>query len=369
MEVLTKTPSYPFGKTYEGYKNKIYQKEVLNHIIIHRVKIIEGYNSSIFRKISNYIVNALIASFVALRIGRRFDKVFIYQTGPLTFALPGALIHKFYKKKTVIWTQDLWPDTVFSYGFKKSKFNEKILNSFVRFIYRHMDTALVTSRSFVESLKITTRNKKEFYYVPQWALVKQENHKKGKIQEIWDKNKFHFTFTGNIGKVQNLDNVIEAFAQVSEKYPDKLQLNIIGDGSHLANLKKKVEKERIINVVFHGRKPLDEMNNYYGASNILIISLNDDPSFNKYIPAKFQSYLTSGKPIFAVMSGEVKNLVKKYNLGWTAPPGDVSAIAKKIEEIYFSPPEEFKNKGQNTKRLLETEFNREKIIEKIKKYF
>ena len=26
FEVLTRTPSYPFGKVYKGYKNKIYQK-------------------------------------------------------------------------------------------------------------------------------------------------------------------------------------------------------------------------------------------------------------------------------------------------------------------------------------------------------
>lgn len=30
FEVLTRAPSYPFGKVYEGYKNKIYQTTCFN---------------------------------------------------------------------------------------------------------------------------------------------------------------------------------------------------------------------------------------------------------------------------------------------------------------------------------------------------
>lgn len=364
LEILTKTPSYPFGKTYKGYKNKFYQITSEKGIKVHRVKIVEGYENSVFRKVSNYLVNAFIASIIALKIGKRFDSVFIYQTGPLTFALPGALIHKFYKKKTVIWSQDLWPDTVFSYGFKESKFNKKILNSFVRFIYKHMDVTMLTSRGFIESLKTTTKGKIKFEYVPQWPLVKA-NSKNLTLPKGWNNQKLHFTFTGNVGKVQNLDNVIEGFGLFSQKFEDKCQLNIIGDGSHLSSLKRKVKNKNIKNVVFYGRKPLGVMNSYYAASDVLVISLDDDPALNKYIPAKFQSYLTCGKPIFAIMQGEVKSLIENYNLGWVAPPGDVTAIAKTFKEIYQVATIELLNKGKNAQQLLETQFNRKKIIKKI----
>lgn len=367
MEVLTKTPSYPFGKTYQGYKNKWHTQTTEMGLKVHRVRIVEGYENSVVRKIANYLVNALAASVVALRIGKRFDTVFIYQTGPLTFALPGALIHKFYKKKTVIWSQDLWPDTVFSYGFKDTKFNRNILNAFVRFIYRQMDVALVTSRGFIKSLQVTTKGLKEFIYVPQWPMVKAAVVDV-EPPENWDPNLLHFTFTGNVGKVQNLDHVIEGFAMVSEKWPGKCRLNIVGDGSHLASLKNKVEEGNIRDVVFHGRKPLDQMQRYYSASDILVISLDNDPSFNKYIPAKFQSYLTCGKPIFAAIDGEVKNLVEEYDLGWTAKPGDVAHIAEKFDAILHAGKSERKKKGINAKYLLDNQFDREHIISEITKY-
>ena len=56
---------------------------------------------------------------------------------------------------------------------------------------------------------------------------------------LGDKNLTHITFAGNIGKVQNLENIIIAFSRLSLKIASKAQLNIIGDGSNLNHLKKR----------------------------------------------------------------------------------------------------------------------------------
>jgi glycosyltransferase involved in cell wall biosynthesis len=52
---------------------------------------------------------------------------------------------------------------------------------------------------------------------------------------------------GNIGKVQNLENVIRGFALAAKSH-DRIRLNIIGDGSNLEALKKIVKEESIANV-------------------------------------------------------------------------------------------------------------------------
>jgi len=43
FEVLTRAPSYPFGKVYEGYKNKIYQTTYFDSIKVHRFPVWQGY--------------------------------------------------------------------------------------------------------------------------------------------------------------------------------------------------------------------------------------------------------------------------------------------------------------------------------------
>ena len=50
----------------------------------------------------------------------------------------------------------------------------------------------------------------------------------------------------------------------------------------------------------------------------------------------------------------------------TFPPP--TACKNKIEEIFLDPLEALKSKGNNASYLLETQFNREKIIEKITGY-
>ena len=67
---------------------------------------------------------------------------------------------------------------------------------------------------------------------------------------------------------------------------------------------------------FTGRKPLSEMSDYYKAGDALIISLKDVPLYETMMPSKFQAYLATGKPIYAIFNGEVRNIVEKYQIGF-----------------------------------------------------
>ena len=114
VEVLTRNPSYPYGKVYPNYKNKWIQSEFYKGIKINRVKVLQGYRDNRFIKILNYFINSIVASFWALwHIKREYDYIFIHQTGPLTFASPGYLFARIRKIPTIIWTMDVWPDSVF----------------------------------------------------------------------------------------------------------------------------------------------------------------------------------------------------------------------------------------------------------------
>ena len=102
VEVLTRIPSYPFGKVFKGFKNRLYQKTLFQKIIVHRILVIPGYHKNVLIKILNYLSFVLLGSIVALFIGNKYSKIFVYQTGPLTIALPAILIKKIYKAKITV---------------------------------------------------------------------------------------------------------------------------------------------------------------------------------------------------------------------------------------------------------------------------
>lgn len=362
MEVLTSSPSYPYGKVFEGYRNKLYQATDFEGIKVHRFPVVEGYQDSTILKVLNYLSFVFFSFWVVLLIGRRFDRVFVYQTGPLTVALPGVWIKKLFGAKLTIWTQDLWPDTVYAYGFKKTKFLKWVLNNLVGHVYRNCDHIFISCKGFEERIREYVSDR-PIRWVPNWPIIIFE-----KVEPIKLPGKFNFTFTGNIGKVQNLINVVKAFKPVEQKYPEAF-LNLVGNGSYMTEVKASVEELKLQNVHFPGRRPVEEMPAYFEASDVLFLSLVDYPIYDYMIPSKFPTYLTAQKPIFAIMKGEVPKMVAEYNIGLSAHPKNIEEITKGFIGFLKMKPDERTKLSVNASHLLNEKFDRNDAIEILTKSF
>ena len=68
--------------------------------------------------------------------------------------------------------------------------------------------------------------------------------------------------------------------QSFKKFEGKCNFHLVGDGSNLKSLKNLVKFNKINNVYFHGKKPLDEVGSWLVEADILVISLIDKLSFN-----------------------------------------------------------------------------------------
>ena len=362
FEVLTRNPSYPMGKIFAGYKNRIFQKGKFQGSKVYRILFIPGYQKSTLVKILNYFNYIFWSFWVLLFIGKRYDRIFIYQTGPLTNALTAVLLRSLFKWKITIWSQDLWPETVYAFGIKKNKLSHWILNTIVGFIYKRCDVILVSCKGFIPKIKKYSRNN-VIQWMPNWTLVDGSSKSKAKLP-----GDFNFTFAGNIGKVQNLDKVVRAFSKVSLN-DKKVVLNILGDGSYFDELKNIVNNENIKNVNFTGRLPLNEMPAYFEASDVLIISLIDVPIYEIMLPSKFQAYLTSGKPIFSIVKGELSDLTIEYEIGLTANPNDEMDIYETFKQFLGEPEDRLRQMAMNCNVLNKSQFSKPKLISSVSEIF
>lgn len=352
VEVLTQVPSYPFDKIYDGYKNKMYQTtREFNDIPVHRVSTIFGYNTSVARKVLNYLHFGLLTSLWALWNGRKFDKVFVYHTAALTMASAVVPLKWVWRKNITIWTQDLWPDAVWGFGFKPSKWKASLLNAFVRFIYGRCDRIAVSCRRYVKRIKELTGRDAE--WIPQWEPASME------LPEKKPDGKTVFMFAGNMGVPQNLENVIAGFEKSQLK---DSELWLVGGGVMLEPLKEKFDV--LDNVKFCGRQPRSEMPKWFAQADVLIISLTDRYSLT--LPGKFQSYIKTGKPLLGILNGEARELIEEYNIGHVANPEDVDEIAgafKRMREACESG--EGAALGERAKRLSNSMFKRDVLIVRL----
>ena len=363
IDVLTLAPTYPLGKVFPGYKNSFFRKDEYQGINIFRVHAVTGYRDSAIKKIFKYINFMIFGSIATIFIGRKYDYVFGFNMSALTSMLPAVLMRKLYKKPTMFWVQDVWPDSVYAYGFKKTKILSTALNIFVRFMYRNIDSIAVSGKGFESKLAPYIEKDLKFHYLPNWSDDLDENLAPAILGKA--KEATHFTFAGNIGKVQNLENIINAFCLLSTNYQEKSQLNIIGDGSNLDNLKSIANKNP--NIIFHGKKPRPDMASYYKASDFLIISLIDKPIFSVTVPAKTQTYIAAKKPILAIINGDTASIIQDNNLGLYADPSKIDAISTMFQRCVDMSYKERKFFINENDRLLATIFNKEKTIDKLLK--
>ena len=359
VSVLTQVPSYPLGVIYEGYKNKLYSKSVENGVTVYRVHATTGYKSSLFKKLLKYFSFMFYGTLVSIFIGRKFDYVFGFNLSALTGMVPAVTVKKLYKKPLTLWAQDIWPDSVYAYGFKKTRLLSASLDWFVHKVYTNCDHIAVSGKGFINKLIPYCKKEQFFHYLPNWADNLDDSLE---AISLGDSTKTNFTFAGNVGKVQNLDNIIDAFSSLPDSYKNRVQLNIIGDGSHLEALKNKLNLEA---VCFHGRKPQKDMARYYKSSDFLIVSLVDKPIFKVTVPAKTQTYIAAKKPILAIIDGDAADIVSENNLGYCAHPSNIIDIQKIMKQAIDSTVRERKQFIYNMQALLDGVFNKEKVIDKI----
>jgi glycosyltransferase involved in cell wall biosynthesis len=360
VDVLTLTPTYPLGRVFPGYKNGFFRKDEYQGINIFRVHAVTGYRDSVIKKIFKYINFMIFGSITAIFIGRKYDYIFGFNLGSLTDMLPAVVIRKLYKKPTMFWVQDVWPDSVYAYGFKKTKILSALLDAFVKFMHHNITAIAISSKGFESKLEPYIKKGLRFSYAPNWADDLDMDMDPIILSTT---QKVHFTFAGNVGKVQNLENIINAFCLLSSEYQEKSQLNIIGDGSNLINLKKLSNNNP--NIIFHGNQMREDMAKFYKASDFLIVSLIDKPIFSVTVPAKTQTYIAAKKPILAIINGDVADIVNDNNLGICADPSNVGLIQEVFEKCIDMPENEKSKFIINNTKLLETTFNKDSVINKI----
>ena len=362
VSVLTLNPSYPSGKVFKGFKNWLFWKDNYKGITIYRIRAVTGYRENKYKKLLRYGNFMLFGCIVSIFIGRKFNYIFGYNLGSLTDMLPAVIIRKLYKKPLMLWVQDIWPDSVYAYGVKKYKSVSYLLNHFVGFIYRSASSIGISSKGFESKILAYVNNDLTIHYLPNWSFDLDMDIKAAKLSLV---KKVHFTFAGNIGRVQNLENIINAFSLMDEEYQLKAQLNIIGDGSNLDNIKKLSNKNP--HIVFHGRQNVSDMPKFFKASDFLIISLLDEPLFSATVPGKTQTYIAAKKPIIAIINGETADIIIDNNLGLHAEPSDIFMISNVFQQCIEMPNIKKEEFIVNCQKLLETTFNKELILDQFTK--
>lgn len=356
VSVMTAIPDYPGGKFFDGYGVYKRRKETVNGVRVHRSLIIPRGNGSSIRLALNYLSYTFFATVKAFWFGltKKYDTIIVHETSPILVGIPAIIIKSMQKIPMHFWVLDLWPESLSAAGGIK---NKTIIGGFERltkWIYRKCDTILIGSKGYRKSICEKGNFNHKIVYYPNWVEETLENTcTDARVPAL--PVGFNVMIAGNMGDAQDIPHILDAANRLKETHVNFI---FVGDGRKKSYIEEFTLKHGLQEKVYCiGRFPMESMPHLFKQADILFMALKDVPIFSLTVPSRLQAYMSSGKPIVAMINGEGADLIREADCGWSVPAENSEALA----DLLFKLSEEDKNilvrKGLNGKRFSKEHFD------------
>lgn len=149
VTIITCAPNFPQGKVYDGYKNKLYQNEMIDGMRVIRVWSFMASNEGFIKRILDYMSFAVMALFVGLFV--KFDVT--VATSPHFFTTwSSCVLSKLKRKPWVFELRDLWPESIKAIGVLSDGLIYRTLEKIELSLYRSADLVVPVTDAFKKNL-------------------------------------------------------------------------------------------------------------------------------------------------------------------------------------------------------------------------
>lgn len=367
VTVLTGIPNYPQGRFFKGYGFFRNTRQKVGGVKVLRVPLLPRGRGRGIRLALNYISFALMAALMAPCLCRGdYDVILVCQLSPVTVAIPAVVLKRLRKIPIILWVLDLWPESLSATGAVSSKVLLNLVAKLVSFIYHRSDIIAVASRGFIGSVEaqgVPAGHIREFpnWYEPEFS---EQGRSSGEAEAVALPSGFVVLFAGNIGAAQGFETIVSAAERLKDV--DGIAWAILGDGRRLGWLRDQVVRRGLRGRIhLLGRRPMNQMRDYFSRASALLVTLKPDPALALTIPGKIQSYMACGRPILAALDGEGQKLITDSGAGLVCAAGDAAGLASIVLTMYQMPPDDREGMGQKGRIYCESHFNREVLLAQL----
>lgn len=334
--------------------------EVRNGVRVLRASL-HPRKSGAYHRIMNYLSFWRNGRKLADSLDSDFDVALGYQFSPVMQVDPAVRYCEKTGTPLLIYSFDLWPESLLMGGFSKNSAAFSWMRSVSRRIYESADALAVTSPLFEAYFREELDIAKDTVCLPQYAedvfLAADAPQPDG-----YDDEFVNLTFAGNVGAAQSVQTIVKAAALLKD---DPFAFHIVGSGSELDACKTLADQLGAGNVTFHGRHPLDEMPSYYAASDAMVATFADNPVLGYTLPRKVQSYMAAGKPVVGTLVGEARRVVEDAQCGLCCDAEDAEGLADCCRRLVAMSADERRALGYSARSYYEQHFSKNCFFETL----
>mgnify|MGYP000380107659 FL=1 len=363
VTVITCAPNFPKGKVYEGYKNKLFQKEEIEGIKVIRVWSYISANEGFAKRIIDFLSFAFMAFWVGL-----FKKTdVIIATSPQFFTTWTAETLATLKRKPWVFElRDIWPESIIAVGAisgdsKIFKFLEKIELR----LYKRSSRVISVTESFKKNLIERGIDSKKVKVVINGANLERfsKMEKDAALVEKYNlKEKFVAGYVGTHGMAHKLDFILNSWPKNN---PD-FHLMLMGDGAEKSKLIVLAKALNITNISFIPSMLKEDVPAYLSLMDVSLVPLKKSELFKTVIPSKIFENSAMQIPILLGVEGESADIIQKYNAGLCFEPENKEDFLTKLN-LLKEDQTVYENCQEGCLRLAK-EFDRKKMAEKMRNF-
>lgn len=336
VQVFTPTPtrgiSDEIRKEYK--KNKKRQYFFNNKLIINRMSLYREKKGILSRTI-RYII------FSCQCLWKGFTEpgeIVFSGSGPPTQGLVCGLISKYTKKKFIYNLQDIFPDSLINAGMctEKSIF-VKIGRCIERFSYKNADIIITISEDMKKNVLSKGVDESKVFMVRNWIDTDKITPIKRKDNCLFenlnlDRNKFYITYAGNLGYVQGVDCLIDVAKAV---YDNKnIQFIIFGNGSEETNIKERIKREKLDNILIYPLQPEERISEVYSLGDLSLISCRKGTG-GAGMPSKTWLVMSAGTAVLGYFdkNSEFDKIINEANAGICVQSGNIDELIDVVKDL------------------------------------
>ncbi len=339
------------------------------NLMVKRIKPGRYNKNRLMQRITKYFL--ITMRFAAYAIGyiKRDDLVFAV-TIPAFLVLFLALLKKIRSFQYTLLVYDVFPENLVPASLaRKESFLYRLTVRCFNWAYRMADELIVIGRDMEEVVRRKVGPGCRITRIPNWADVKviqpcpkSENEliRKHNLQD-----KTVFLFAGNLGRVQGIENLLRAIADVKS---ESAAFCFAGDGVFRPTIERFIQEHPDKKVVHLGHFPLSAQQLFLNACDVAFVTL-DDAMYGLGVPSKAYFSMAAGKPLLLVADpdSEIGRVIRESRVGWIVPPNQPELLARRIDDICRA--KDLDEIGGRAREVVERRFSEQVILARYRRYF
>jgi glycosyltransferase involved in cell wall biosynthesis len=317
VTVITCAPNFPKGKVFNGYKNRLWQSEVMNGIRVIRVWSYITANEGFAKRVLDYVSFMLTGTLAALFV-RKVDVV--VGTSPQFFtAFAAWAVGGVKRVPWVFELRDIWPESIKAVGAMQDSLAIRVLEQIELFLYRHASRIVAVTHAFKDTLMHRGINGSKIDVITNGVDLSNFSPLPKDADlgaELGLNGCFVAGYIGTHGLAHGLETLLDA-AQTLQQVPgaENIRILFLGDGAKKAELVESTKTRGLRNVVFVASVPKDQVPRYWSLLDVSIIHLRKTELFTSVIPSKLFECMGMGIPVLHGVAGESAAIVQTEQVG------------------------------------------------------